>query len=264
MNARRYFRASAGPSIVARLAFAAEAVCCLTTLPAAAQGASAASGGWKHTVVVYALGAGMSGEASVGSLDADVDLSLSEILENLEAGGMLAYRGERGNWAVTANAVFIGLGATKDLPIGTSAEVDFDELVVEVDGSWRFAKRWELYFGLRAVDIDATLEVRPVFGSNQTASASKKWVDPLVGLRLDVPMGEKWMFVGRGDVGGFGVGSDLAWQATAHFDWRISKHCGATFGYIALDMDYEDGEGSDFFRYDILAAGPFAGATFTF
>ena len=177
---------------------------------------------------------------------------------------MVAYRGVRGDWALMANAIFIGLGASKDLPLGGTADVDFDEAILEVDGGWRFARHWELYFGVRLVDIDATLEVRPITGTDQSAEGSKSWVDPLVGLRFEVPMGKRWSFVGRGDIGGFGVGSDFAWQAMGHFDWRISKHFGTVFGYVALDMDYADGSGSDYFLYDVVAEGPFAAATFHF
>jgi hypothetical protein len=221
-------------------------------------------GAWQHTAAIYMLAAGMSGKAAIGPVDADVDVPFSEILENLEFGGMAAYRGTNGRWSVMVNSMFIGLGITKDGPLGGSAEVDFDQTMLEVDGGWRFAKGLELYFGLRGTDIDMNIEVRPTIGTTQTADDRHSWVDPLVGIRYEVPMGSKWTFVGRGDIGGFGVGSDFAWQAMTHFDWRISKRFGAAFGYVALDMDYKDGEGSDFFKYDILGSGPFAAGTFHF
>ena len=71
-------------------------------------------------------------------------------------------------------------------------------------------------------------------------------------------------FVARADVGGFGVGSDFAWQAVARIDWKFSEKVSATFGYRALDADYEDGEGSSRFLYDVLTTGPVAGMTFSF
>jgi len=219
---------------------------------------------WKQEVALYVAAVGMTGRAGVGGVEADVDLSFSEIMDQLEAAGMIAYRAEKGDWAVFANAIFMGLGATKDLRFGGTAEADFDETIFEVDGAWRFAKRWEVYGGARLVDIDASLELRPVTGTTVDADGSRSWVDPLVGLRYRSPLGEHWAFVGRADVGGFGVGSDLAWQALAHFDWRISKHWGAAFGYVLLDIDYDDGEGSDRFLYDIRSEGPLAAATISF
>jgi hypothetical protein len=226
--------------------------------------AAAATDEWQHTLALYAWGAGLSGESTVHGADADVDLSLSEILEDLEMAGMAAYRGERGPWAVMANGVFVGLGATEDLPIGGAADVDVDLSVLEVDGAYAITDRFEVLFGLRGVAVDVALEVRsplfPTFSDDQ----NKSWLDPLVGARFEVPMGQRWSFVGRGDVGGFGVGSDFAWQATAHFDWRISPHVGMAFGYEALDMDYDDGEGADEFRYDMIIQGPFLAVTFAF
>jgi len=233
-----------------------------TTSPPAAT--SVAGDGWKHEVAIYVAGVGMSGKSAIGNVGADVDISFSEILDQLEAAGMAAYRGEKGKWAIMANAMFVGLGATKDLRLGGTAEADFDQTLFEVDGSRRFAKGLEFYFGARLVDIDANLELRASNGTTLAGDEKQTWVDPLVGLRYATPIGKSWSFVGRADVGGFGLGSDLAWQALAHFDWRISKHFGAAFGYVILDIDYDDGEGQDYFLYDIAAQGPIAAATFTF
>ena len=219
---------------------------------------------WQQQVALYVAAVGMSGRAGVGGVEADVDLSFSEIMDQLEAAGMIAYRAEKGDWAIFANAIFMGLGATKDLRFGGTAEADFDETIFEIDGARRFAKRWEVYGGARVMDVDASLELRPAVGPDLGADGRKTWVDPLVGVRYQAPLGRSWSFVGRADVGGFGVGSDLAWQALVHFDWRLSKHWGAAFGYVVLDIDYDDGEGSDEFLYDLRSEGPIVAATISF
>ena len=243
--------------------------------PAAAPDAASPSAGddWEHQVALYLAAVGMSGDAAVGRLGVDVDLPFSEILDHLDAGAMAAYRGSKGNWAVMANGVFFSLGASKDLPLGGDGDAEINQTLFELDGARRFAKGLEFYFGARVVDIDSSLELNVVVGTDiegnpifQTTEGNKRktWLDPLVGLRYQVSMGKHWAFVGRADVGGFGLGSDLAWQAMAHFDWRISKHFGAAFGYVILDIDYDDGEGSHYFLYDIAAQGPLAAATFHF
>ena len=237
-----------------------------TTAAAAPSSPSATPAGdrWNHQVALYIAGVGMSGKSAIGPVETDIDLSFSEIFDHLEVGGMAAYRGEKGNCAIMANALFVGLGAAKDLPLGGTAEADFDQTLFEVDGAWRFAKHLEVYGGARLVDIDANLELRPINGTTLEADGSKTWVDPLVGLRYAVPIGKHWAFVGRADGGGFGVGSDFAWQVLTHFDWQISKHWGAAFGYVYLDIDYDDGDGQDYFLYDVAAQGPIAAATLTF
>ena len=267
MNLRRFAAAALLASLPAGAAAAAETSQASPASSSAAPSAAASSSsgsGWEHKVALYIAGVGMSGEAAIGNLGVDVDLSFSEILDHMEIGGMAAYRGRKGNWAIMANALFVDLAAEKDLPLGGTAEAGFDQTLFELDGSRRFAKGLEFYFGARLVGIDSTLEAHLINGTTLEAEEKKTWVDPLVGLRYETAMGKHWAFVGRGDVGGFGLGSDLAWQAMALFEWRISQHFGTAFGYVILDIDYDDGNGSDYFLYDIAAQGPMAAVTFTF
>jgi opacity protein-like surface antigen len=220
--------------------------------------------GWRNTVAVYFLGAGMSGHETVKGLEAQVDVSASEILQNLEAGGMLAWRGETKRWAITFNAMFVGVGATKEGPHNTKSDVDVDQAMAELDGSWRFSDRFEVLFGARSSWLDSRVEVdQPLLGTAER-QGSKAWVDPVVGARVTVPLGRKWSFSGRGDIGGFGLASDLTWQAVAHFDWQASKVVGMTMGFQAIYADYQEGSGSDLFHYDVTTAGPFLGMILSF
>ena len=72
-----------------------------------------------------------------------------------------------------------------------------------------------------------------VVGACKQPDGKESWIDPVVGVRWIQPIGAKWAFVARADVGGLGV-------------------------------DYEDGEGSSRFLYDVLTTGPVAGMTFSF
>jgi hypothetical protein len=53
----------------------------------------------------------MSGNATVGAATADVDMSFGDILDNLEMGFMGAYRATRGQYSVTVDGIYMGLGA---------------------------------------------------------------------------------------------------------------------------------------------------------
>lgn len=216
---------------------------------------------WRHTVLVYGLAAGLSGETAVRGLEADVDVGFSEILENLEAGGMAAYRGETQRWAVMANVIYMGLGVTKDGGAGFTFDADVDQWLIEVDGAWRCSDRFEVLAGLRGASIDVAVEARhPTLGTADR-DGSESWVDPVVGARVQIPIGKSWSFTGRGDAGGFGIGSDLTWQAVAQFQWRLGDTMGLAVGYLAVYADYEDGHG---FRYDVTSQGPFVGLAFSF
>ena len=67
------------------------------------------------------------------------------------------------------------------------------------------------------------------------------WVDPFIGLRYLGPINNKWNWLLRGDIGGFGVGSDFAWRVDAGVTYDITKQWEAAIWYKVLDIDYETG-----------------------
>jgi hypothetical protein len=89
-------------------------------------------------------------------------------------------------------------------------------------------------------------------------------VDPVIGAIYTWPLSDDWTLNLRGDIGGFGVGSDFAWQGMATLRWQFSPRAALGVAYRYLDMDYEDGTGSNFFKYDMAMSGPAMGVIFTF
>ncbi len=73
-------------------------------------------------------------------------------------------------------------------------------------------------------------------------SSTTDWVDPFVGARLTSRLTEKAYGVIYGDIGGFGVGSELTWQAFAGLGLRLSPQVTLETGYRYLAIDYEEGE----------------------
>ena len=67
----------------------------------------------------------------------------------------------------------------------------------------------------------------------------------------------------RGDIGGFGVGSDFSWQAVGGYGFDFGTWNGITFsgviGYRALSVDYAEGEGRRRYEFDMLQHGPVLG-----
>ncbi len=86
---------------------------------------------------------------------------------------------------------------------------------------------------------------------NQRISRSDDWVDPYVGLRGRYNLTPKVYLNGRADIGGFGVGSDLTWQASGGLGWQFATNKYLELNYRALSMDYEDNG----FSYDMVTRG---------
>lgn len=230
---------------------------------------AAADEGWQHTVVVYGIGASIDGTAGIGGATADVEVGFDDILDNLEFGAMAGYRGEYGRWAIVADLIYMALEQEKDglgAFGGTRAKVEADQLIVELDGSCAVTERLDVYGGLRYWELDNELEVvgGGPLGTTLSASKTENWVDPVIGLRYVLPLGEHWQLIGRGDIGGFGVGSDFTWHATAFARWQVSAHASVLLGFRYLDVDYDDGAGNGRFRWDVAEGGPTAGFAWQF
>jgi hypothetical protein len=229
--------------------------------------AQAAEQAWEHTLAIYMVGSSINGTAGAGPLDVDVDVSFSDILDNFDAGVMFAYRAERGPWAFVADLAYLGLeGDKKSLgPLGrTRADLEADQLLLAVTMGYALNDRWSAYGGVRYWDLDADLSLAVAGEELRSASVADDWIDPLVGLRYAAPLGGKWSLIATGDIGGFGVGSDFSWTATALAVYQINRNAHVLFGYRHIDVDYEDGNGADRFKWDVWEGGPSAGFAWKF
>ena len=90
------------------------------------------------------------------------------------------------------------------------------------------------------------------------------WADPFIGLRLRQALAPQHEIVLQGDVGGFGVGSQIAWQFRANYAYQFSAgktSWAALIGYRALGVTYVNGNGDGL---DMIFAGPVLGLTAKF
>jgi opacity protein-like surface antigen len=65
---------------------------------------------------------------------------------------------------------------------------------------------------------------------------------------------------GVGDIGGFGVSSDFAWELMGTVNYRINDRTSVSVGYRYYDVDYKD----DGFVFDAAQYGPIIGSSFRF
>ena len=210
---------------------------------------------WTFDVSLYGLAAGMSGDVGIGLINAPVDFGFDKVWDNLEFAMMGKVRVGYDRWALTTDVVFMGLGSSKN-----GVTVDMDQWMVEPTLSYRVSKYFEPLAGVRYNNLSG--EIQGPLGRNP--GGTQEWWDPIVGANLSLPLGKKFSFKVRGDIGGFGAGSDFTWQAYPHFDWQFTKWGSLQFGYRWLDVDYETGSGASRFKYDMLIQGPQLGLTFHF
>jgi hypothetical protein len=226
--------------------------------------AGEAQQGWQQTVFVYGMGAAMDGTAEIGNVKVPVDLSASDILDMLEFGAMAAYRVDNGTWSFTGDATFMGLGSWDRTQGGrVKGEIDVDQLTVMGTFGRRWTDHLEFLFGLAYVDLTADLKVTGELG-NFKAGRDADWIDPTIGLQYNRPFADNWRFNLRGDIGGFGVGSDFMYHLLGSVRWQASDTVGVFAGYRLISFDYEDGAGRDYQHYDLTEQGPLVGVSVSF
>jgi len=89
---------------------------------------------------------------------------------------------------------------------------------------------------------------------------SKSWVDPIVMARANLALGGGFALVAYGDVGGFGIASDLTWQLMGLVGYRFNDWIDGAIGYRHLSVDYSN----DGFLWDVRMSGPILGVAFRF
>jgi hypothetical protein len=82
-------------------------------------------------------------------------------------------------------------------------------------------------------------------------------------MRHQLPPVKELQFLG--DIGGFGVGSDLTWQLFAGYSfdfavWQSILH--GLVGYRALAVDYSQDSGTNQDNFDLIVHGPVVGLSF--
>jgi hypothetical protein len=83
----------------------------------------------------------------------------------------------------------------------------------------------------------ASLVTKPL---NRTYSFYDSWADPLIGLRGRLNLNKVFYLTGETDVGGFGIGSDIAFQAYGGLGCELTRNIFSEVGYRFLYDDFRD------------------------
>lgn len=240
---------------------------CLLGVPVHAQ--VAVEDRWGFLIAPYAMFPNMKGETGVGNLPTtSVDEDPSDVFSNLQFGAMLYAEVHDTSWAFSSDVLYMKLEADvapDSQVVDGSAEVA--QLGWELAAMRRLSSWFELGLAATYNKIDADVDiVVSALPSAPTLSGGldEDWIDPSIVMRATFPFGEKWQFQARGNVGGFGVGSDLMWQLQVDAVYRHSDRWQFALGYRVIDVDYDHGSGADRFVYDMTTFGPVLKVGFSF
>ncbi len=226
-------------------------------LPVAMAFSGQAEAQTKFSVAPYIWGAGLQGTVGARGLTAPVDIGFGDILDNTDFAAIVHAEATGDRVGFLFDLVYLNLGVAGDI-----AELDSRFYLMEFAATGLLSRNVEGLIGVRYLNVQDTLGFSGPFGFE--AEPAQGWVDPFVGLRTTGSLGDRWSLTVRGDVGGFGISSDLAWQMVGTLSYELSPSVDLGLGYRHLDINYKTGEGAERFVWDMAMSGPFFGARFNF
>lgn len=223
---------------------------------------------WSGQVILYGWFAGLEGDVTARNRDRSGSISLSpgDVLDKLELGLFGFAELRRGRFGALFDIAYIDLGDGQDVAAPVPLRVDgtTELLLVSTLGAWRAYEEGDrfvdLYAGGRFVSVDLGLTATGPGGNRFRASARERWVDPVFGVRAGTGLTERLSLWGFADIGGFGVGSDLSWQAFLGGRYALSERFALEAGFRYLSIDYS----ADRVDVDAEFWGPTVGLSFRF
>ena len=120
-----------------------------------------AQSAWQNAVDIYVLFSGINVTVAVGPLESEMDVSFSELIENLDGGLLGAYKGENDQLAVGADMIFLRLKKEGISDSGlTAVQMTMSQLIAELHGMVRLTNHLEVFGGVRYGYIDTELAAR--------------------------------------------------------------------------------------------------------
>jgi len=224
--------------------------------PVNGDGASVPSSSWSFTVTPYLWAAGLDGNTTADGVGSEIDTGYSFFsLDNLDLTLAAAAEARKGRWTVLFDGLYVEFSDAFDRPaVDADAEISGGFLETSAAYPALNVPGLEAVFGMRYVALKSTVQLIP----GPSGSTRENWLDPLVGVRFQHAFNDRWSVSLRGDVGGFGVASELTTNVSAIFGLRLTDAMTLRFGYRALQMDFEDGG----FVLDAIVQGYAVGLTF--
>jgi len=217
---------------------------------------------WEFATIGYVFFAGAYGQTKPRDPLSPVDLHLSfhDVLKSFKFAFMGAAEARNDRLVFLGDLMWVHLGEGKGLTARdrnfADVHIDSKTLAVTALGGYRVVDKGPVVVDLLAggrlngnkqkVDYHGTLV-------DVSGSVSKTWIDPVVATRVAAPLGGKFGVSFYGDIGGFGIGSKLTWQAIATANYQINHKMTVGAGWRYFQINYHDNDG---FLYDVHQSGP--------
>jgi hypothetical protein len=216
---------------------------------------------WEFSTTGYGWFANAKGETDViGPVPpVGLDLSFGTILKHLKFVLMGAAEARHDRLIFAGDLMWVHLGASKGLEIRDqdflNGHLDNRMLTVTALGGYRVAAKGPVIVDILAGGrLNGVKVAMDLTGPNRSASGSvsQTWLDPVIAVRANAPLGGKTSLTLYGDAGGVLWGSDFTWQGLATVNYQINAKMRIGAGWRYFKVNYDKGD----FLYDVAQSGP--------
>ena len=234
---------------------------------AAAQPSGSTASGWEFAVTPYLWASATKADIDTPQgEEVEVDESFIDILGSLKFAFMGAFEAKNGRFVTVHDLMFLSLGSDADGdlgPIPINADADLRLLATTHLAGYRVVDKGPLFLDVFAgarivsVKVDLDLDIGPLSFDRER---KKTEIGPVIATRFRAPIAEKWAIALYGDLGGFGVTSDLSWQLLGTIQYELSDHWSLAGGWRYFHAEQKKND----FKVDLSLSGPIFGATYRF
>ena len=218
---------------------------------------------WHISISPYLWLPGIYGTLGAAGGELSVHATPGDLLSHFRFGLMGAVELRRNRLLLPLDLVWARFGDDKPLPLETyvtTANMKAHLIILTPKVGMRLLGTEKLKIdaltGFRYWHLEESLNFNPSFlGLN--FSRSQNWVDPVVGGRIQGALGSKFLVTVLGDVGGWGTGSQLDYEAVGLLGYRIKPGWTLQAGYRYMAVNYH----SEGFLFNVFIPGAVLGVT---
>ena len=169
---------------------------------------------------MYLWAVSIDGDMTVKGNKVDMDVPFSEIFDNLDGAVTFHFEGvhrQRLGFFSDLNYIVLSLD-------DGAIDIDYTQILFELGGFYRYTRGAHAFDGLAGLRYSSMKGELDFPSPLPKVDQSVDYTDPFLGMRWQWQMAEKWGLRLRGDIGGFGIGSDRTWNLDGLINFKPWKH----------------------------------------
>ena len=230
-------------------------------------GKAEAADNWEWTLVPFFWLADIGVDVVIDDTPVlGLDIKATDLIDKVEMVFSGRFEGRRGRGGFFVDLTYMSLSDSLTLPDGPSIDADLSQTLFEGGGFYRLkdeSSGLDLLVGVRVFEIDSVMDIG-LGDELTTVDSTTTQVDGFIGLRYVGPIGKKWSYALRGDIGA--GDTELSLNALVGFGYEVGQtgKYSLVFGWRHLQFETEETEGSTKVTSDMSLSGPGVGLQIKF